>query len=275
MAGLQMLRNLAEWTFVDARGYMPEVVSGEFLRPLDTSVPHQLFSSFGYAVGVIRGLMGLEPSLPVGQLAGSPVNSLTGKPANRPTDQPAHPPTGEPLLLFAPHFPPDWEEVRVKNIRVGKSVFDLQYQRNLGGITLNVERAEGPVCKINFAPQLEAGADVAQTSSLLLKTEKNAKLQIPIFEGTWIELPREPLQIGQRSQQLRVLSERLEDNRFVFVCEGAGGRSYEVIVHSPRQVASVDGGELILSDKTDIIRLKFLHNLGEYERREVIVNLEE
>ena len=82
-AGLQMLRNMAEWTFVDARGYLPEVVSGEYFRPLDTSVPHQLFSSFGYAIGLIRGLLGLEPRSPVGQLAGLPV------------------------LRFAPNFPPN------------------------------------------------------------------------------------------------------------------------------------------------------------------------
>lgn len=249
-AGLQMLRNMAEWTFVDARGYMPEVVSGEYFRPLDTSVPHQLFSSFGYAVGVIRGLLGLEMRSAVGQLAGSPV------------------------LRFTPHFPPNWEDVRIRNIRVGKSVFDLHYERNLGGITLKVTRAEGPMCTIEFAPQLEAGADVEQTASLSLKTEKNAKLQLSVFEGTWIELPREPLQIGQRSQQLRLLSERLEEDRFVFVCEGVGGRSYDMIFHSPNEVTSVSGGELLSSENADIIRLQFTGVAGEYERREVAVKVE-
>jgi hypothetical protein len=246
-AGLQMLRNMAEWAFVEARGYMPEVTSGEYFRPLDTSVPHQLFSSFGYAVGVIRGLLGLEPV--------------------------SHP-TGQPRLRVAPHFPPNWQEVRIKNIRFGASVFDLYYQRNLGGITVTVERAEGLVVNLEFVPQLEAGAEVAQTSSLLLKTEKNAKLQIPIFEGTWIELPPEPLQVGQRSQQVRILSERLEENRFILICEGVGGRVYDLILHSPYEVVSVSGGELLPAEKAEIIRLQFNGTLGEYERREVVVNLE-
>jgi hypothetical protein len=265
-AGLQILRNLAEWTFFDARGYMPEVVSGEYFRPLDTSVPHQLFSSFGYAVGVIRGLLGMEQRSLVGPLAGLPVNSITGEPANQQT--------GKLALRFAPSFPPNWNEVQVKNIRVGKSNFDLRYERNLGGITLTVTRTEGPACTIEFAPQLEAGADVTQTARLFLKTEKNAKLQIPIFEGTWIELPREPLQIGQRSQQLRILAERLEEDRFVLSGEGVGGRTYDMILHSPREVTSVSGGELVPSDKADVIRLKFTGVTGEYERREMMVNLE-
>jgi len=261
-AGLQMLRNMAEWTFVDARGYMPEVVSGEYFRPLDTSVPHQLFSSFGYAIGVMRGLLGLEPRSPVGSLAGSPV------------------------LRFAPSFPPDWNEVRIKNIRVGKSIFDLHYERNLGGITLMVERAEGPTCTIEFAPQLEAGVDAAPRPSfsenierkvgtrLSLKTEKNAKTQFSVFEGTWLELPHEPPQIGQRTQQLRVLSEKLEENRFVFVCEGVGGRTYDVILHSPNEMGSVTGGELLPAQRAEVIRLQFTGEPGEYERREVVVNLE-
>lgn len=246
-AGLQMLRNMAEWPLVDARGYMPEVVSGEYFRPLDTSVPHQLFSSFGYAIGVIRGLLGMEPRSPVGQLAGSPV------------------------LRFTPSFPPNWSEVRIKNIRVCKGVFDLHYERNLGGITLTVERAAGPTCTIEFAPQLEAGAEVEQKFPLAVKTEKNARAQFSVFEGTWLELPHEPLQIGQRSQQLRILSERLEENRFVFVCEGVGGRSYDVILHSPLDILAITDGELIPSDKVDIIRLQFAEPRGEYAKKEVLL----
>ncbi|MDZ7291319.1 MAG: GH116 family glycosyl hydrolase, partial [candidate division KSB1 bacterium] len=249
-AGLQMLRNLAEWTFVDARGYMPEVTSGEYFRPLDTSVPHQLFSSYGFAIGVIRGLLGLEPRSPLATLANSPV------------------------LRLAPSFPPDWQEVRIKNMRVGKSVFDLHYQRNLGGISLTVERAEGPACVIEFAPQLESGAEVERNMPLSIKTGKNAKIQLSVFEGIWIELPREHLQTGQRAQQLRVLAERLEENRFVFVCEGVGGRNYEVILHSPREVVSVIGGDLLPSEKVEVIRLEFTGTTGEYEQREVVVNLE-
>ena len=246
-AGLQMLRNLAEWTFVDARGYMPEVVSGEYFRPLDTSVPHQLFSSFGYAIGVIRGLLGLEPRSPVGALTGSPV------------------------LRFAPSFPPNWNKVRIKNIRVGKSVFDLLYERNLGGITLTVERADGPVCSIEFAPRLEAGAETEQKFPLAIKTEKNAKGQFAVFEGTWLELPHEPLQIGQRAQQLRILSEKLDGDQFVFICEGVGGRVYDVVLHSPLDIFAIAGGELLPSDKADIIRLKFAEPMGEYAKKEVLL----
>jgi glycogen debranching enzyme len=252
-AGLQMLRNLAQWTFNDARGYMPEVVSGEYFRPLDTSVPHQLFSSFGLAIGMLRGLLGLEPL----GLAATPQN------------------LAEPgSVRFAPHFPPNWREVKIKNIRLGESSFDLRYERDFGGITLTVDRVIGPAWTVEFAPQLEAGVEGAQASPLFIKTEKNNKIEIPIFEGIWIELPHQPLQPGQRSQQLRILSERLEEDRFVFICEGAGGHTYDLKLHSPWDVTSITGGELLAAEKVEIIRLSFPGQGGKYERREVIVNLD-
>jgi hypothetical protein len=182
--------------------------------------------------------------------------------------------SGSPVLRFAPSFPPNWNEVRIKNIRVGESVFDLHYERNLGGITLTVERARGPALTMEFAPQLEAGAEAAETARLSLKTGKNEKKQIPVFEGIWIELPHEPLQIGQRAQQLRILSERLEEDRFVLVCEGAGGRTYDLILHSPWDVTSISGGQLLPAEKAEVIRLEFADTPGEYARREVVVNLE-
>ncbi|MDZ7345104.1 MAG: hypothetical protein ONA90_11395, partial [candidate division KSB1 bacterium] len=252
-AGLQMLHNLAQWTFTDARGYMPEVVSGEYFRPLDTSVPHQLFSSFGLAIGVLRGLLGLEPS------------EFTA----------ATPNLAEPgRIRFAPQFPPSWREVRMKNIRLGESRFDLHYQRDLGGISLRVDRAAGPAWTVEFAPQLEAGAETAQQFPVLIKTEMNNKIEIPIFEGSWIELPHTTLQPGQRAQQLRILSERLEENRFVFTCEGAGGHTYDLMLHSPWDVTSIIGGELLAAEKVEIIRLRFNGPVGQYQRCEVIVNLD-
>jgi hypothetical protein len=47
-----------------------------------------------------------------------------------------------------------------------------------------------------------------------------------------------------------------------------------VIFHSPNEVTSVTGGELVSSEKVDIIRLKFEGANGEYGKREVSINFE-
>lgn len=244
-AGWQMLRNLAQWTFVDARGYMPEVVSGEYFRPLATSVPHQLFSSFGFSIGVTRGLLGLEPD------------------------------AQKRLLKFAPAFPPDWREVKLRNVRVGNSVVDLRYKRNLGGMVLTVERAEGEPLTIEFAPRLEAGAVVENgTSQISLAATKGAKAILRIFEGFWLELPQPGLIFGQRAEQLRVVEERLTDNQFTLICEGVGGKNYQIKLHSPWPITAVNGGHMLEDMSEDKLEIKFDGTEGEYERREVVIEFE-
>ena len=39
---------LADLTFLEARGYMPELFSGDRLRSVDAAVPHQLFATTGF-----------------------------------------------------------------------------------------------------------------------------------------------------------------------------------------------------------------------------------
>ena len=244
-AGWQMLKNLAQWSFVDARGYMPEVVSGEYFRPLDTSVPHQLFSSFGFSVGVTRGLLGLEP------------------------DAPHH------ALRFAPAFPPGWREVELRNVRVGSSVVDLHYKRNLGGIALAVGRAEGEALTIHFAPRLEAGAVVNDgTVQRSFTAKAGTKVELRVFEGFWLELPAAGLNFGQRSDQLRVLDELLTSNQFKLICEGAGGKTYRLNVHSPWPITAVSGGTMVEGVEADVLEITFWGAAREYERREVIVDVD-
>ena len=63
-AGYQHLKQVAATTFMDARGRNPEVMSGDYLTALESSVPHQLFSSSPIPANLIRGVLGLELDLP-------------------------------------------------------------------------------------------------------------------------------------------------------------------------------------------------------------------
>ncbi len=63
-AAYQHLKQVAATTFIDARGRNPEVMSGDYFTALETSVPHQLFSSSPIPANLIRGTLGLELDLP-------------------------------------------------------------------------------------------------------------------------------------------------------------------------------------------------------------------
>jgi len=59
-AGWAYLDGTADLTFIDARGYITELLSGDLLKPIDASVPHQLFATSGLVSGLLRGLVGLK-----------------------------------------------------------------------------------------------------------------------------------------------------------------------------------------------------------------------
>ena len=48
----------------NARGAMPESLSGSYYRLLDNGVPHQMFSELVGMPGLIDGILGLDPDVP-------------------------------------------------------------------------------------------------------------------------------------------------------------------------------------------------------------------
>ena len=59
------LDGTADLTFLESRGYMAELFSGDRLRSIDAAVPHQLFATTGFVSTLMRGLVGLN-ALPAG-----------------------------------------------------------------------------------------------------------------------------------------------------------------------------------------------------------------
>jgi glycogen debranching enzyme len=60
-SGFRNVKSVMDLTFAEALGRTPEVLSGARPRSLDTSVPHQLFSSMAVCAPLVYGLVGYEP----------------------------------------------------------------------------------------------------------------------------------------------------------------------------------------------------------------------
>ncbi|HEX6559392.1 MAG TPA: GH116 family glycosyl hydrolase, partial [Longimicrobiales bacterium] len=78
-SGWELIRDIARTTFDFSRGHNPELMSGQYYRPLDTAVPNQYFATSMLVTPVVRGLLGLE------------------------ADAPRH------TVRFAPHLPARWD----------------------------------------------------------------------------------------------------------------------------------------------------------------------
>jgi glycogen debranching enzyme len=129
-AAWRYLEALSELTFLEGRGYLPELLSGDLLRSVDAAVPHQLFATTGFVSGVMRGLVGLEE--------------------------------GDRELRLTPHLPPGWDFLRVKNIRWREGRGDLEVRRDASGTISSrfIDRAGGPMAVSVVQPKVALPAIV-------------------------------------------------------------------------------------------------------------------
>ncbi|HET9274525.1 MAG TPA: galactose-1-epimerase [Gemmatimonadales bacterium] len=203
-AGKFALDAIARTGFDEARGRNPEVISGRLYKPLDTSVPQQLFATSMVLTPLLRGLLGLDVDAPAGR------------------------------LTLAPHLPPEWDSLAVENIPVGPARVSARLTRSEGGLRAELrQEGSGAPLDVVFSPALPLGAatslETTETPGDLHATARGSLrdhlvLEVP-FQGGWsIAAPVRRPAIGDRSSAPRVLSERLVRGAYTVTLEGRAGR---------------------------------------------------
>ncbi|MFN0207372.1 MAG: MGH1-like glycoside hydrolase domain-containing protein, partial [Planctomycetota bacterium] len=113
--GYKKVKAVASLTFSEALGRTPEVLSGSRPRSLDTSVPHQLFSSMAVVAPVMDGIFGYKPN------------------------------AGANKILLQPCFPTGWKTAKAEKLLFGKTTFDSKIDRDADSYHVLVTwRGENP-----------------------------------------------------------------------------------------------------------------------------------
>jgi hypothetical protein len=201
--------------FLEARGYVPELFSGDRATPVDAAVPHQLFSTTGLVAPLLRGLVGIEPG------------------------------------RLSPRIPADWDRLRVENLRHG-GVYDLDWNRRRSGNetieTLKLTPRAGSALpelvverKLPLGAKLLGGSRISKNGLVSWSPKPGSEAQtmeIRYRGGIEIVPLHEPLRSGERSSRLRILDDRLEGTTYVVRLEGRRGRSYRlrVLDGDPREI---------------------------------------
>jgi glycogen debranching enzyme len=225
-------RALVEQSFLNSLGHVPEVLSGDFYRELDVSVPEQIWSSGIFITTLVRGVLGLDPYAPMSE------------------------------LHWTPHLPPDWSSVAVKNLQVGRSTLTLQMKQSESGISLKVDPS-GPPVAITFAPEIPLGARnlratlngraVSATirsyeqdahAELKFSGEPNTEVALSFVPGVRPWVHGTHLAIGDESHGLRVLSSKLEGHTYSALVEGRPNACAPFSITTPWQVKDVEGGKV-------------------------------
>jgi glycogen debranching enzyme len=184
---------LVPWSSLDSPGHMHEALAGDFYREERESVPEQTWSSAAFFTAAVNGLLGLQ------------VDGVSNR------------------LTFAPHLPPSWTSITLRNVRVGASEITLEMAQSANEVRLDMQNGGAPV-DILFDPEIPFGATLrsAQFASARIAAtleqhpqDTHVKVQFHLPHGSSLLtirytggvaliLPPPQLRIGESSTAMKV-----------------------------------------------------------------------
>jgi glycogen debranching enzyme len=213
-AAWQYLDALADLTFLEARGYMPELLSGDLLRTVDAAVPHQLFATTGFVSTAMRGMVGLQEA--------------------------------DNGLRLSPQLPPGWSFLRVKNLRWRDARGTLEIRRGAdGSLAYSVVSTTGTL-PAELSPILPPGSQKQPGSAARART--SAAPTVNASAGIDLVLEQAPLALGDTPQRLRIIDTRVEGSAYTARLQGRRGRTYRLRLDVPFAVTSIEGGREVGHD---------------------------
>jgi glycogen debranching enzyme len=126
-SGFPLVHAIAATTFDWSRGRNPELLSGDYYRPLDTAVPQQFFATSMLVTPLVWGLAGWDADAPAGR------------------------------ARFAPALPADWPLATFAGLPVGDARLVAEVARERFALTIRLSASKGKAT-VDVAPALPAGA---------------------------------------------------------------------------------------------------------------------
>ena len=231
--GYANLRANADLTWVQDLGDVTELLSGEFYEPLGRSSSHQLWSSAMVVTPAVRGMFGLE------------------------ADGLRH------ALHAAPQLPASWDGASLKNVAVGKDVFDVTMKRV--GATMEVEAVSARPTVLC----LEGATFFADGAACAGKAEVRHRMVVAL-PAVEVGLVEEQIEPGERTQGLKVLSQVVDGRSMRLRVEAPGGSEKRLLLRKNGAAAAkglrVEGARL----EGDQVVMEFAAGEG-WVTKEVVV----
>ncbi len=223
----------ARLTYVNALGFAPELLSGDFYAPMDTAVPHQLFSSAGVLTPLVKGMLGFYPA------------------------------AYDKVIRLEPHLPARWNAVSVRNLKVGDGSLNVEMTRTREEAGFHIQSSNLAGFNIELSPGFEPGTEVRRvtvngkpvTSRVIAGEDVHSMVEFTLSANDVVRYELTPgLQIlepvdvpipGDSSRQLKILRvswDRAAD-RFVIDVEGRSGNKYTLELLTPRKPVRVEGAQ--------------------------------
>ncbi len=245
--------------FDNALGASTELFSGALRIWPQEAVPHQGFSTGGFVLPFVRGMLGLEADA-VKRQAG-----------------------------FSPRFPGNWPSAVIENFRVGGETLSLRYEREGARISLEVGSRPGAGLKLRFAPVLAPGTRItgAALNGKALAAETRTtpgcvqpSMDFPLTGKDRVEVMIEPTveilppdcesQGGDFDSDLKIIRQELKGKALNVIVEGLAGGRYSLGLLRADAVQAVLGADL--QGDGLVIKMPEGKERG-FTRQEIVVNI--
>ncbi|HEX9692817.1 MAG TPA: GH116 family glycosyl hydrolase [Gemmatimonadales bacterium] len=250
-AGYPLIDALKQVTFDWARGRHPELLSGQFYRPLDAAVPHQFFATSMLVSPIMWGMLGWNPDAPHAR------------------------------ARLAPQLPPQWPEVAWRALRVGATTVDARFEQGRGRFVATFVAHGRPVTLELVLPVPPGAGDVRAAGAPMTPGDELYVVSIPVGDTpvrvstTWtgglqVEPPTVALRPGQRSRGIRILDFGFAAGAWHVSLEGESGTTAEVRLHGAA-VSDIRGATVVSSEgDVTVVAVRFPEGTGR-SRREVVI----
>jgi glycogen debranching enzyme len=254
----------AKHLFDNSLGCSTELFSGGLNVWPQEAVAHQGFSTGGFVLPFVRGLLGLG-----------------GNAAKK-------------EIIFNPQFPADWPEVTIGKFRLGQETFDVHYKRDDTKIRIEVISRPGNSFRLRFSPAFGLGTQFRRAlingqlvepapgpvPQAFRQTEQPVFPPIGLTGREVIEIELEPTvellppaadsQVGDFDNGLKIIKLELSGKNLKAIVEGLAGQNYSLRITHGELVRDVAGAS-VLGNR---LAIPFPSGKeGDFVRREVILGL--
>ena len=209
LAGYSQLMSNVRLTYLQDPGAITELLSGDLYAPLGRSSSHQLWSSAMVLSPAVRGLFGVE------------VDELHHR------------------VRMHPKLPATWDHASLARVSYGKTMLDMLYTRRGGELEVVLKSAEPQVVCVDT----EAGFDDVDCKEAAAPTHM-VRIKLP---GVEVGMKDEQLRPGERTQELKVVSEVYGARELQLKLESPGGTRKELPLRLngiPTNAVRVDGARV-------------------------------
>ncbi len=227
----------ADLAFLESRGYMAELFSGDRLRSIDAAVPHQLFAPRALCPRSCGDVVGLS----VARAGTRDGQALPDR------------------LLIAPQLPAGWGYLRVRNVRFRGATVDLDLTRDEFGISVAAVPRWGTVpleLQATMAPGAtpqkarttkgwkplgpQDGASRPPDVAFRRDSSSRRSSRSSPCPASRCRSSSLPLQLGDMSSRLRIIDAWVEGKTYKLKVEGRRGRSYQLRMFIPFKLTTME-----------------------------------